>query len=186
MTENKSNIRLESDTYDIIRNRLVNQAGELTQRLDQLNQRRRDIFGAIETKLMANDRINTSNYCIARDIVAIGDRCLFGYNVHIGLRSGIKLEDVFSCYRFDNHRFSKSSLDLLADEKFETDFLNLYRYYKDAYFARFFRRGAFLYMVFHIAKEGNDFKSFKWLIRENELVYVDARSDHEVKLPGAI
>ena len=92
----QSTIVLEGDTYEIIQNRLQKQKNELQTRLSKLNTARTDIFGSVETKLIANNRINTENNCIARDIVTIGTSCLFGYNVHFGLRTEIKLEDVFS------------------------------------------------------------------------------------------
>lgn len=183
MTKTNQNTSLESGTYEIIRKRLQAQAGDLGSRLDQLNAARKEVFGAIETQLVANDRISTSNHCMARDITSIGGHCIFGYNVHIGLRSGIKLSDVFSVYKFEGNSFHDEGLGLLKNEKFETDFQNLYRYYKDAYFARFVEIGAYLYMVFHITKDGRDFKSFKWLKKDGQLVYVDNRSDHEVVFP---
>ena len=177
------NTALEGGTYEIIRQRLDNQASDLRSRLSQLNDARKEVFGAIETQLIANDRINTDNHCIARDIVAIGDRSIFGYNVHIGLRSGIKIKDVFSVYKFEGNSFQEENLRFLNDEKFELDFQNLYRYYKQAYFARFMVIGSYLYMVFHVGKTSQDFKSFKWLIKDGELVYIDNRSDQEVRYP---
>ena len=184
MTEiTTQNTTLEGGTYEIIRSRLQKQAADLRGRLDQLNAARKTVFGAIETQLIANDRIHTQNYCTARDITAIGPYCIFGYNVHIGLRSGIRLEDVFSVYEFGDNTFVERSLDLLRDEKFATDFQNLYRYYKNAAFSRFLLKGTYLYLVFNIGKQGNDFKAFKWLIKDGSLVYVDARSDHEVVFP---
>jgi len=177
------NTKLESGTYEIIRNRLGNQAGELRSRLEQLNDSRKVVFGAVETELIANERINTENNCTARDIVAVGNHCIFGYNVLMGLRSGIRVSDVFSVYGFADGGFREESLDWFVNEKFETDFLNLYRYYKNAYFARFVQKGAYLYMVFHLNKEGEDFKTFKFIIKDDTLRYVDNRSDHEVAFP---
>jgi hypothetical protein len=103
-----TNQTLETGTYEIIRNRLLNQGTELRNRLGNLNEERKKVFGAIETQLIANDRITTSNFCIARDIIAIGDTCIFGYNVHIGLRSGTQLSDVFSIYTFENGGFHQN------------------------------------------------------------------------------
>ncbi len=177
------NPQLESGTYEIIRNRLDAQATELRKRMQELNRARKEVFGAIETQLIATDRVNTSNYCIARDIVAIGNNCVFGYNVHVGLRSGIQLKDVFSIYEFKEQRFVEKDLSILDDEKFQLDFTNLYRYYKDAYFARFSQRGSYLYMVFHLTEKGDDFKTFKWLITDEGIQYIDNRSDHEVRFP---
>ena len=178
-----TNIQLEGGTYEIIRSRLEQQASDLRGRLDKLNNARKTVFGAVETELIANERIHTSNNCTARDIVAIGEHCIFGYNVHVGLRSGIRLSDVFSVYRFSDNSFQEDSLDWFANEKFETDFQNLYRYYKHAYFARFVQSGTFLYMVFHLNKKSEDFKTFKFVIKDNRLEYVDNRSDHEVAFP---
>ena len=181
MKENKN--QLEGGTYEIIRQRLDTQATELRSRLNQLNDARKEVFGAIETQLIANDRINTKNHCIARDIVAIGDRCIFGYNVHIGLRAGIQLSDVFSVYKFEGNNFQEEGLEFLNQQKFQADFKNLYRYYKSAYFARFMVEGTYLYMVFHVNKKGEDFKAFKWLIKDDKLTYVDNRSDQDVRFP---
>ncbi len=177
---------LESGTYEIIRNRLQKQAGDLRSRLEQLNTARKSVFGAIETALISNDRINTANYCIARDIVAVGDYCIFGYNVHIGLRSGIQLKDVFSIYKFKQHSFHEVGLDvLLTDDKFATDFQNLYRYYKEALFSKFVVQGRYLYMVFQLtAGIVGDFKAFKWLLSDEGLVYVDNRSEQEIRKPA--
>ena len=177
--------QLESGTYEIIRQRLEAQASELHQRLDQLNSSRKSVFGAIETALIANDRINTSNFCEARDILALGKHTIFGYNVHIGLRAGIQLNDVFSIYEFRENNFHETDLQLLEQEKFETDFHNLYRYYKDAFFSRFLRQGAYLYMLFQISKNNpDDYKAFKWLIKDEELIYIDGRSEHEIRIPA--
>lgn len=178
-----NNLHLDTGTYDLIRNRLEQQALALQERLTALNKERKVVFGAVETSLIANDRIHTDNYCTARDMVAIGEYCLFGYNVHIGLRSGISLADVFSVYRFAEQRFVEADLQLLKEEKFLTDFQNLYRYYKDAFFARFARHGQFLHMVFHLNAKTTDFKTFKWLVTDEGLQYVDNRSDHEVQFP---
>ena len=93
---------------------------------------------AIETKLIANDRINTENNCIARDIVSLGNISIFGYNVHFGLRTDIKLSDVFSIYEFKDQHFPNSVFRLLNDATvFIDDFTNLYKYYRNTIFSKF-------------------------------------------------
>ncbi len=179
----KTTIQLESGTYEIIRNRLEKEVSDLKGRLQQLNVARKEVFGAVEAQLIANDRINTSNYCMARDMIALDQRFIFGYNVHIGLRSGIKLEDVFSVFSYSDKSFREEELSFLHNEKFDTDFQNLYRYYKEAFFSRFMRQGAYLYMVFQVSKNAQDIKAFKWLVKGSSLEYVDARSEHEVQIP---
>ncbi|MEM9659983.1 MAG: DNA repair ATPase, partial [Planctomycetota bacterium] len=175
--------RLESGAYEIICNRLANHGKALRERLDQLNEARRRVFGAIATELLGATRITTANNCVPRDIVAIGDRLLFGYNVHIGLKSETTLGDVFAAYEFRDGEFHEQSLDLLGDERFQRDFQEIYRYYKAAVFAKFFTSGAYLYLVFRVGKSVGDIKAFKWLLREGALEYVDNRSDHEIRFP---
>ena len=183
-TSTAGEVQLERSTYEIIRNRLQAHADDLRSKLGQLNEARRQVFGSIETKLLATERITTSNNCVPRDIVAVGSRLVFGYNVHIGLRSETRLEDVFDVHRFLDDTFHADALDLLSDPAFQADFKQLYRYYKKTTFAKFFRRGPHLYMVFQIGKSATDVKAFKWLIDGDQLRYVDARSEHEVSFPS--
>lgn len=172
---------LEAGTYEIIRNRLEQQALNLEERLGQLNVARKEVFGTQEAQLLANVRVNTGNFCVARDMFALGRYCFFGYNVHIGLRSNIRLADVFSIYQLEGKDLKETSLDLLDDEKFHTDFQNLYRYYKDAFFVRFRQQGTYLYMLFQVSANAQDVKAFKWLIKDDRLHYIDARSEHEIR-----
>lgn len=174
---------LEGGTYEIIQSRLEAQKKDLIERLKLLNDARKEVFGSIETKLIANNRIVTENNCISSDIVSVGDLCIFGYNVYFGLRTEIKLEDVFSIYKYENEEFQSQRLDLINDETFLFDFLNLYKYYRDTEFRKFFIAGNYLHMVFQLSDRTSDIKTFKWLIRENELEYIDNRSDHEYKFP---
>ena len=87
MENQNTNQQLDGGTYEIIQNRLLKQKTDLQERLHKLNDARKHVFGTVETKLIANDRINTENNCIARDIVSLGNIAIFGYNVHFGLRT---------------------------------------------------------------------------------------------------
>ncbi|MEL6853237.1 MAG: DNA repair ATPase, partial [Bacteroidota bacterium] len=185
-TPTENTPQLEGGTYEIIRSRLSNQAKGLRERMEELNQARKEVFGTVETQLLANDRITTSNNCIPQDMVAIGHHFLFAYNVHIGLRTEIKMEDVFSAYRFEgkDHSFHEEALDLLADAQFHEDFHNLYKYYKDTVFAKFALIGPHLFMVFQVGKNTSDIKTFKWAIGEDKLTYLGNRFDHEFRYPA--
>ena len=184
MAEDKTAHQLNEDTYEIIRNRLQKHAGSLQKRIAKLNTARQEVFGALETKLIDNNRILTENNCIPRDIVSFDKTCIFGYNVHFGLRSEIKLSDVFSIYVFEDNKFHSQPLDFISDSQFETDFINLYKYYRKTFFARFSIIDNFLYMVFQISEKPNDLKTFKWLIKDHQLTYIDSRSEHEYSLPA--
>lgn len=176
-------IALESSTYEIIQNRLQSHGKDLKERLGQLNELRKEVFGSIETQLLGSDRITTEHNCVPRDMLAVGNRFLFGYNVHFGLKSETHLGDVFSVYEFKEGTYHALPLDLIQNDEFEKDFKDIYRYYKNATFAKFFVKGPYLYMVFKVGNGPKDFKSFKWAFQGDQLVYVDNRSDHEVKYP---
>jgi hypothetical protein len=180
-TENNTIDILDAGTYEIIRNRLNEQRTELVQRLSKLNTARKEIFSSSGFQLIANQRITTENNGIARGIMAFGDLTILAYNVHFGLREDIKLSDVFSIYRFSGNHFEPEPLTLISDDNFITDFTNLYKYYRDSIFARFTKTENYLYMIFQTSKSPDDRKAFKWLIKNDQLIYVDDRSVHEVR-----
>lgn len=175
--------QLESGTYEIIRQRLDDAAGDLRQRLEALNASRKAVFGAIETKLIGSSRITTENNCTPRDMIVIGDHFLFGYNVQMGLKSNTSLQDVFAVYQYRQDGFHPIGLDLLNNERFLNDFQALYKYYKKTVFSKFAVQGPHLHMKFRVGKSVNDFKTFKWVLDGDRLTYVDNRSDHEFSYP---
>ncbi|HCO68256.1 MAG TPA: AAA family ATPase, partial [Dysgonomonas sp.] len=179
--QNKAVETLEAGTYEIIRKRLQTQKDDLLNRLNSLNEARKEVFSSTDFSLIANQRINTENNCEARGILALGNLCIFGYNVHFGLRTEIQLSDVFSIYLFENNQFIPQPLELIEDQTFVTDFKNLYKYYRDSIFLKFRRTENYLYMIFQTSKNADDMKAFKWLIKGTELIYQDDRSIHEVK-----
>lgn len=174
--------QLESGTYEIIKNRLTQHGKNLKQKLDQLNASRKDVFGSIETTLLGSERIITRHNCIPRDMVPIGDKFIFGYNVHMGLKSSMKLEDVFSVYQYKEKEFKELDHQLIGNEQFKKDFLELYKYYKLTTFQQFYVMEPYLYMVFQVGKTVDDIKAFKWILQEESLEYQDNRSDHEIKM----
>lgn len=178
------NDSLDQGAYEIIRKRLLTQKEELATRLQGLNEARKEVFNSTSFVLKANQRITTENNCVARGILALDNQCIFGYNVHFGLRTEIKLEDVFSVYAFENNQFIPQSLDLINDQNFISDYQNLYKYYRDSIFSKFRRTENYLYMIFQTSKNPADLKAFKWLIKDGKLLYQDDRSIHEVKLPN--
>ena len=174
---------LEAGTYEVIRNRLANSGSALRARLDKLNHARKEVFGAIETSLLATERITTENNCIARDMIPVGNHFIFGYNVHMGLRTHLTPKDVFSIYTYKDQMLVEQPFDLLDNENFARDFEELFKYYKDTVFAKFSIIGPHLFMVFRIGKSTTDIKTFKWHIEGDSLTYLDARSEHEFRFP---
>ncbi len=175
---------LSGGTYEILRNRLRDGATELRTRIASLNSERTNVFGNIETKLLATERVTTEHNCVPRDLVSIGNRFLFGYNVQFGLKTETHLSDVLALYRLDGLTFhSEPIATAISDPRFTTDFAALYRFYKNTTFTRFFSSGPFLYMVFQVGKTPTDIKAFKWRTSGASLEYIDNRSEHEVATP---
>ena len=73
---------------------------------DALNAQRLEFFGSTAMNVIGNQTITTENNCIPQDIINLGDRLLFGYNVRRAM-SQTKIEDVFSL-----HKFSKDGEDI--------------------------------------------------------------------------
>lgn len=180
MTESQ---QLAAGTYEVLRNRLRDAAADLRARIAKLNESRAEVFGNIETVLLSTERVTTEHNCVPRDLVSIGDQFLFGYNVQFGLKTEISLADVFAAYRFSDNQFQTQSLEVIQDERFDNDFHELYRFYKDTRFVRFFRSGPMLHMVFQVGKTSRDIKTFKWRVTPNSIEYLDNRSDHEIRNP---
>lgn len=179
--KNKDNKDMESSTYELIKNRLIKQGEDLKEKVEELNNARKEVFGSIDTSLLSSERIITENNCIPSDMAPIEDCFIFGYNVTIGLKSRVELSDVFSVYRYKDHSFQKEPLTLINDSQFIKDFDDLYRYYKNTFFAKFTIVEPYLYMIFQTGKDATAIKAFKWLMKGNKLEYVDCRSEHEVK-----
>jgi hypothetical protein len=175
--------QLETGTYEILRNRLQKSSTDLRQRLDTLNTERKQVFGAVDTRLIGTGRITTDNNCVPWDMVPVGRRFLFGYNVVLGLKAEPDLADVFGVYEYAEHDFRPQGLELLQQPQFLEEFRNLYRYYKNTQFVKFAVMGTHLFMVFRIGKSATDVKTFKWLVQGDTLTYLDNRSDHEYTFP---
>lgn len=185
----QSSPQLEAGAYEVIRQRLNKHGAELQRRIDLLNADRKAEFGGIETALLATTRLTTDNNCVPRDLAAIGPtRFLFGYNVHLGLRSTMKIEDVFAVYDYqdDDHSFHANKDSILGDAQFAEDFAYLYNYYKHASFLKFHRIGPHLYMGFQVGQRATEVKTFKWLVDDDKgtLRYLGNRSDHEFIFPS--
>ena len=178
---------LDKGTYEIIRQRLNDHGADLRQRLQKLNEARQEVFGSIKTTLLATDRVTTEHKCIPRDMIPVGkSKFIFGYNVHIGLKTEVLPADVFAVYELKEHKFHSLPMDLLDDSDFLADFKSLYRYYKNTTFAKFSIIGPHLFMIFQVGKTPADIKTFKWLLKDDTLVYQGNRSDHEFSYPPQV
>ncbi|WP_312901341.1 DNA repair ATPase, partial [Chryseobacterium taichungense] len=175
--------QLNSGTYEIIQIRLNEQKNNLIQKLQQLNENRKEIFGGVDFSLIANERISTEHNCVAKDIFSLKNTLIFGSNAHLGLQTEINITDVFSIYTINNNRFEPQDPYLISDATFIEEFKNLYKYYRNTFFVRFHFTENYLYMVFQLSESTSDIKAFKWLIKDHHLTYIDSRSASEVSYP---
>jgi len=181
----------EGGSYDIIRQRLVEQGSELDGKIAQLNKARSDEFGSTDLEVLGRSRVRTENNCLGRDIVQVGPHLVFGYNVFIGLKKTTRIEDVFSMYTLERNEdsFSLSPVALsdsfLAEAKFQHDFDELYRYYKDTHLVQLVIKDGHLLAGFQIGERLDDLRVFRWSVSAdgNSVTYVDNRGERELDLP---
>lgn len=185
--ESQSGESLEGGAYEVIRNRLNTHAADLRERLAALNRDRQAVFGAIESKLIATERVTTAHNCTPRDMVSIGGgRFLFGYNVQLGLKATTDLADVFSAYQYDDeaHTFVPTDLEIAGGDQLTEDFGYLYKYYRETIFVKFMVIGVHLYLAFRTGKSVEDIKAFKFRMPgDGKLEYIGNRFDHEYRFP---
>jgi hypothetical protein len=184
MDENKEVHESSFASYNVIRNRLTEKANELKDKLEKLNKERLAVFGEPENRLFKSEVMLTENSCIPRDIVSVGKLVILGYNVNFGLKTVEDLSDIFSFYEYDESGLKKASSKLFEDETFKADFKDLFKYYKESFFAKFYKKDGIMHMIFQVGKDYDSLKSFKWNIKnEDKPEYIGNRFVSEVKLP---
>ncbi len=180
-------------SYDVIRERLVAQAKELAQRAGKLNEARVAEFGGTELAVIGNERVRTENNCLPRDILQVGGRLLFGYNVFLGLRSETNASDVFSLHNFaqDGETFDVSAVSFeaggpgfLANDAFQAQFNELYSFYKEARLIALTRSETKALAVFQIGASVSDVRVFRWTMdAQGQPTYQDNRGERDYDFP---
>jgi len=181
---------LDAGTYEVLSSRLADFADELAGRAEALNTARTDAFGSTGLTLLGTTRIRTANNCVPRDIARVGDRLLFGYNVHMGLKSQTNVGDVFTLHDFkrDGNEFAFTEVaepgHLLDQPKFTADFTEMYRYYRSTELLQVREVDGRLLAVFKIGEQLTDQRVLRWqLAAGQEPAYMDARGDADAVWP---
>lgn len=191
---------IEGSNYDIIRKRLEDQAAELRQRTDALNAARAAKFGGTQMRVVGQERVRTEHNCVPRDIINIGQKLLFGYNVKMGLKAKTDVADVFTLHDFgpdpdaepggEGARFKFSALpektadNFLSDAKFVQNFDELYNYYKDTRLSQLLRVEGRLLAVFQVGSTLEDRRVLRWGLDANDSIkYLDNAGDRDLKVP---
>src|SRR5690554_7804860 len=118
----------EGSAFETIQRRLNEQGEQLREQVLKLNQAREEIFGSAGMNVLGRARVRTENNAIARDVVRLGDKLLFGFNLQLGLRKTLELDDVFCLYHLNDSdggfEMTEAAIDgtFLRDARFATDF----------------------------------------------------------------
>ena len=183
----------EGGAYEIIRQRLTEQGRSLNELTSKINSARQDEFGSTEMKVLSRLRLRTENNCQAKDLVTVGEQVLFGYNVFIGLKKETRVEDVFSLYQLieqdDSYELKTVAVEdsFLSDTRFQSDFQELYAYYKDTALSQLVYKDNKLLASFQIGKKLNDIRVFRWEVSADgkRIDYIDNRGERDLQLPAS-
>jgi len=183
----------EGGAYDVIRQRLTEQGQKIDSLISDINQSRQKEFGTTDMKVLGRMRLRTENNCQAKDLVIVGDKVLFGYNVFIGLKKETRIEDVLTLYKLNEKdgefelRPVASKDSFLADTRFQMEFKELYTYYKSASLSQLVVKDGRLLASFSIGQKLSDVRVFRWQISSDgqSLEYIDNRGERDLRLPAS-
>ncbi|MFG2721854.1 DNA repair ATPase [Streptomyces sp. NPDC048416] len=172
---------VDAGAYEVLRDRLAAQAAELARRAEALNGRRTEEFGSAELSLVGAERLLTADTCVARDVVAVGDRLLFGYHAVVGLKAETAVGDVFALYDRGLERLPDDAVPgLLDDPAFVHEFAALHRYYRQARLLRLRHVDGKLLAVFRTGETSGDIRVLRWALdADGAATFLDARGERD-------
>lgn len=179
---------VDGGAYQVLRDRLTAQAGELARRAEALNHRRAEEFGAPELRLTGTERLRTDRNSVPRDIVAVGDVLLFGYEARPRPDRDTTVGDVLAAHDRDLNRLPGDAVPgLLDDPAFVREFTALHRYYRQARLLRLRRVDGKLLAVFQTGEKAGDIRVLRWSVSEDgRTAFLDARGDRDhARVPPA-
>ncbi len=182
-------------TYDLLLSRLTAAAEELARRAEELNRRRTQAFGSSTLEVLATNRVRTATAVVPRDVAAVGDQLLLGYNAPVRASGEMRPEDVFGVHGFsfsDAPDGGGPEVDIapnpdglvdsiLDDDRFRSDFAHLFTYYKQARLQQLYRAGDKLLAVFRTARAATSLVVMRWQITHGRLYYIDDKGDRDHK-----
>jgi hypothetical protein len=180
----------EGGSYGLIKKRLINEGELLQEKIEKLNNERQEEFGGTKSEIIGKVNVRTDNNCVPIDMASIGEHVIFGYDVFLGMKTEVKIEDVLSLYKLKENdgKFSveKSKVEgsFLDNKEFKQSFNELFEYYKDAKLVQISKNTNYLLVTFRIGKSVNDIKVYRWLFNnDGTLTYKDDNGNKEVILP---
>ncbi|WP_327255864.1 DNA repair ATPase [Streptomyces sp. NBC_01244] len=179
---------LDAGTYEVLRDRLAAQAGELARRAEVLNAARVAEFGSTELSLAASERLRTEGMpVVPRDIVAVGDVLLFGYGRSAAPGAERAVSEVFALYDRDLNPLPQDAAPCLLDDPgFVREFGALHRYFQGARLLQLRRVDGKLLAVFQTGEQAEDIRVLRWsLTPSGEARFLDARGERDHVFPRA-
>ncbi|MEU1300503.1 DNA repair ATPase [Streptomyces shenzhenensis] len=175
---------VDTGTYEVLRDRLTAQAAELTRGAEALDARRVAEFGATGLDLTGTGRLRTDGATVPRDVVAVGDRLLFGHHT---ARPEPRVADVLTLYDRNLDPLPAHAVPgLLDDPAFIREFAALHRYYREARLLRLRRVEDRLLAVFRTGETGDDVRVLRWTLTDDgRAVFLDARGERDHVRPPA-
>ncbi|MFD0901295.1 DNA repair ATPase [Actinomadura sediminis] len=186
---------IDHGTYEVLRARLAEHAGELARRAEALNARRLEVFGGGGLRLAGTERIRTPAARVPRDVVALGGTLLLGGAPAPGVRGGTEPEDVFSLHTVvhggdggaaPGFAESGAAPGLLDDPRFRRDFADMYRYYRQARLLRLRLLDGRLLAVFQTGPRLSDLRVLRWRVApDGAVAYEDNHGERDDRSPPA-
>ena len=180
---------VDAGNYEVIRERLVAHGTTLRDAAEALNASRTNAFGSTELKVVAQGRVRTEHKCVARDILNVGGHLLFGYNVLIGMKQEVAVDDVLSLHGFaetpEGVDFPETDLGsaaggFLVDPAFQKDFVDLYKYYRETRLEQIRTTATKLLAIFRYGQSDRDLRVFRWnRLPDGRYQYVDNRGEKD-------
>ncbi|MET4922883.1 DNA repair ATPase, partial [Streptomyces sp. PSRA5] len=181
--------RIDAGAYEVLRDRLAAQGGELALRTEALNARRTETFGSAELRLTGTGQVRTPYASVPRDLVAVGDALLFGHAVDTATAAGhgpeIAVSDVFALHDRALGPLPEDAVPgLLDDPAFVRELGALFRYYRGARLLRLRHLGGKLLAVFRTGEKADDIRVLRWALRtDGTAEFLDARGDRDHVFP---
>lgn len=185
---------LDAGTYEVLRDRLAAQGGELARRAEVLNARRTEEFGSRGLALESTGSLHTALPCAPRDVVAVGDTLLFGHHASPAVKGETAVSAVsvvsavsavFALHDRDLNRLPDDAVPgLLDDPGFLREFAALHRYYHQARLLRLRRLDGRLLAVFRTGDTGEDIRVLRWALDpDGGARFLDARGERDHAYP---
>ncbi|MEV8367639.1 DNA repair ATPase [Streptomyces niveus] len=184
---------IDAGAYEVLRDRLAAQGGELALRTEALNSRRVETFGSSELRLTGTGQVRTPHASVPRDIVAVGDALLFGHAVDTdtttaaatGRGPETAVSDVFVLHDRALDPLPENAVPgLLDDPAFVRELDAMFRYYRGARLLRLRHLGGKLLAVFRTGEKAGDIRVLRWALRtDGTAEFLDARGDRDHVFP---